>query len=265
LEWMDAAFFTSLLSIIMIDLVLAGDNAIVIGLAARNLSEEYQKKAIIWGTLGAILIRAAATVIVVWLLKIPALLLIGGVILVWIAYKLLVDKKDHNIQAKTKLWPAIQTIIIADAVMGFDNVMAVAGASHGRFELVIIGLLISVPIVVWGSTLFIRWMEKAPWILYAGSGVLAFTAGKMLVGDPLVSEWFAVNPVAKWTLLVMITIGVLTGGILKKKSSSFVTLNVNGHLTLSKELSEEANISPDDSFKASRDEHGRLVLIKLNN
>jgi YjbE family integral membrane protein len=264
MEWMDAAFFTGLISIILIDLVLAGDNAIVIGLAARNLPKEYQKKAIIWGTVGAIVIRAVATLAVVWLLELPALLLVGGIVLVWIAYKLLVDKKDHNIQANARLWPAIQTIIIADAVMGFDNVMAVAGASHGRFDLVLIGLIISIPIVVWGSTLFIRWMEKFPWILYAGSGVLAFTAGKMLVGDPLVETWFAANPMVKWTLLVILTFGVLLAGIWKKRSASYVTLDAAGRLALSPELTEQANISPDDSFKASRDEKGRLVLVKLN-
>ncbi|PZE20979.1 TerC family protein [Paenibacillus xerothermodurans] len=264
MEWLDAAFFTSLLSIILIDLVLAGDNAIVIGLAARNLPKEYQKKAIIWGTVGAIAIRVVATLVVAWLLQLPALLLIGGVVLVWIAFKLLVDKKEHNIAAKNALWPAIQTIIIADAVMGFDNVMAVAGASHGQFELVVLGLLISVPIVVWGSTLFITAMEKFPWILYLGAGVLAFTAAKMLVGDPLVKAWFEANPVVQWTVLVLVTVGVVLAGIWKKKSGSFVTLNASGDLTLSEELMQEANISPNDSFKASHDEKGRLVLVKLN-
>ncbi|MDF2961522.1 MAG: hypothetical protein K0S39_3257 [Paenibacillus sp.] len=265
MEWLNAAFFTALLSIVLIDLVLAGDNAIVIGLAARNLPKEYQKKAIIWGTVGAIGIRAAATLAVVWLLKLPALLLIGGAVLIWIAYKLLVDKKDHNIAAQNKLWPAIQTIIIADAVMGFDNVVAVAGAAgsnHGSFLLVILGLLISVPIMVWGSTLFIRWMEKFPWILYIGSGVLAVTAGKMLVGDPLVVNYFAANPILKWTIVAVLTVAVLAAGIWRKKSSSFVTLDASGHLTLSQELMEEANIQPDDSFKASQDEKGRLVLVK---
>ncbi|SFL26741.1 integral membrane protein, YjbE family [Paenibacillus sp. 1_12] len=264
MEWLDAAFFTALLSIILIDLVLAGDNAIVIGMAARNLPKEHQKKAIIWGTVGAIGIRIVATLVVVWLLELPALLLIGGLVLVWIAYKLLTDKKDHDIQAKNKLWPAIQTIVIADAVMGFDNVIAVAGASHGNFLLVVLGLLISIPIVVWGSTLFIRSMDKFPWIMYIGSGVLAFTAGKMLTGDPLVSVWFADNPVMKWTVLVMITGGVLLAGMFKKMQRALVSINANGHLSIPKELVMEAGISQDDSFKASRDENGKLVLIKLN-
>ena len=264
MEWLDPTFFTALLSIILIDLVLAGDNAIVIGLAARNLPKEHQKKAILWGTIGAIVIRAAATLVVVWLLKMPALLLIGGVILVWIAYKLLVDKKDHEIQAKPSLWPAIQTIIVADAVMGFDNVMAVAGASHGSFLLVIIGLLISVPIMVWGSTLFIRWMEKFPWIMYIGAGILALTAGKMLTEDPLVHGWFDANPVIKWLLVVVVVAGVLLAGLWTKLFGFFVSINDKGHLTIPQELVEEADIQPDDSFQARRDEKGRLVLVKSN-
>ncbi|OXM84149.1 TerC family protein [Paenibacillus rigui] len=264
MEWLDAAFFTALLSIVLIDLVLAGDNAIVIGLAARNLPKEHQKKAIIWGTVGAIVIRAVATLVVVWLLKLPALLLIGGVVLVWIAYKLLVDKKDHEIQAQKQLWPAIQTIIVADAVMGFDNVMAVAGVSHGSFLLVVLGLLISVPIVIAGSTLFIKWMEKFPWIMYAGAAVLAFTAGKMLTEDPLVHSWFEANPVVKWALIVLVVAGVLVGGLWKKWFGFNVSINDKGHLTIPNELVQEAGIRPDDSFTASEDEQGRLVLVKSN-
>jgi YjbE family integral membrane protein len=262
MEWLNAAFFSALFTIILIDLVLAGDNAIVIGLAARNLPKEHQKKAIIGGTVGAIAIRASATFVVVWLLELPALLLAGGIVLIWIAYKLLVDKKDHDIQAKNQLWPAIRTIIIADAVMGFDNVIAVAGASHGSFLLVIMGLLISIPIVVWGSTLFIHWMEKLPWIMYVGSGVLAFTAGKMLTGDPLVIDWFTANPVLKWVLLVFITGGVLLAGLLKKMRGSFVSIDSDGHLSMPQELVIEAGILPNDSFKASHGENGRLILIK---
>lgn len=263
MDWFSPEFFTALLSIIVIDLVLAGDNAIVIGLAARNLPKEQQKKAVLWGTVGAVAIRALATLAVVWLLKLPALLLIGGLVLVWIAYKLLVDKKEHEIKSENRLWPAIQTIIVADAVMGFDNVMAVAGASHGSFALVLTGLLISVPIVVWGSTLFIKWVERYPWIMYVGAAVLAYTAGKMLTGDLLVKDWFAENPVMKWALVTVVVLGVLAAGLWKKMFGFFVSVNERGQLTIPEELVEEANIQPDDSFKVSRDEKGRLVLIKL--
>src|SRR5690606_20449728 len=157
MEFLSAEFFSALLIIIAIDLVLAGDNAIVIGLAARNLPKEQQKKAIIWGTVGAVVIRAAATLAVVWLLEIPGLLLVGGLFLLWIAFKLLVEDKDHdNVKAGASLGAAIRTIIIADAVMGIDNVLAVAGAAHGSYGLVIAGLIISVPIMVWGSTYVLR-------------------------------------------------------------------------------------------------------------
>lgn len=133
MELFSMEFLSALLSIIIIDLVLAGDNAIVIGLAARNLPKHQQKKAVIWGTVGAVVIRALATLFVVWLLKVPGLLLIGGILLVWIAYKLLVEEKGHDVEAVGSLWEAIRTIIIADALMGLDNVLAVAGAAHGSF------------------------------------------------------------------------------------------------------------------------------------
>ncbi|MCZ8512059.1 YjbE family putative metal transport protein [Paenibacillus filicis] len=263
MEWFSPEFFTALLSIIIIDLVLAGDNAIVIGLAARNLAKEHQKKAILWGTAGAVAIRAVATLLVVWLLKIPALLIVGGIVLIWIAYKLLTDKKEHDIKAQSKLLPAIQTIIVADAVMGFDNVMAVAGASHGSFGLVLAGLLISVPIVVWGSTVFIRWVERFPRIIYLGAGVLAYTAGKMLTGDLLVKSWFAAHGAAKWALILAVVAGVLAAGLWKKAFGFLVSVNDRGQLTIPKELMQEANIQPDDSFRVSKDEKGRFVLVKL--
>lgn len=171
MDWLSQGFMSSLLSIIVIDLVLAGDNAIVIGMAARNVPKEQQKKVVLYGTLGAILIRAIGTFLVVYLLKLPGLMLVGGLLLLWIAYKLLVDKKkDHSIASKKSMGAAIRTIIIADAAMGVDNVIAVAGAAHGSFTLVLLGLLVSVPIVLWGSTLFIRLIERFPVTREIGTG-----------------------------------------------------------------------------------------------
>lgn len=178
MDFLSAEYLSALLAIIVIDLVLAGDNAIVIGLAARRLPKDQQKKVIIWGTIGAIAIRALATLVVVWLLKIPGLLLIGGVLLIWIAYKLIAEGKDHDIKAEEGFWSAIKTIIIADALMGIDNVLAVAGAAHGNFSLVIIGLLVSIPVVVWGSTLILKWVDRFPVIITIGAAVLAYTARK---------------------------------------------------------------------------------------
>ncbi|WP_254450440.1 TerC family protein [Cohnella herbarum] len=207
-------FWTILLTIVFIDLLLAGDNAIVIGLAARSLPKETQKKAVIWGTAGAVIIRIVATMLVVSLLKIPFLLAIGGVLLLWIAYKLLIQENEHgDIKAGTTLWSAIQTIIIADAAMGLDNVIAVAGAAHGDYFLVILGLLISIPIVVWGSTLFIKVIEKYQWIIYLGSGVLAYTAAKMITHEGEFKHFFESNLVFTWIFIATMVVLVVVAGV----------------------------------------------------
>ncbi|MFP3122156.1 TerC family protein [Ectobacillus funiculus] len=211
-------FFSALLAIIVIDLVLAGDNAIVIGLAARRLPKDQQKKVIIWGSVGAIGIRALATLVVVWLLKIPGLLLIGGLLLLWIAYKLLTDEKGHDVKEGNNFWEAIRTIIIADALMGLDNVLAVAGAAHGSFMLVILGLIISVPIVVWGSTLILKFVERFPIIITLGAAVLAWTASKMIVEEPFLKPYFA-NPIIKYGFELLVVAAIVLAGTLKKKSS----------------------------------------------
>jgi len=219
-DFFSPEFWTALLSIIIIDLVLAGDNAIVIGLAARNLPKHQQKRAIIWGTAGAVVVRALATIFVVWLLKIPGLLIVGGLLLVWIAYKLLVEEKGHDdIEAGGSLWEAMRTIIIADALMGLDNVLAVAGAAHGSFLLVILGLLISVPIMVWGSTLILKWIERFPVIITIGAGVLAWTASKMIVGEPFLKEYFA-NPVVKYGFELLVVAAVIMIGTMKKRKAA---------------------------------------------
>lgn len=211
-------FWSSLMSIIIIDLVLAGDNAIVIGMAARNLPKELQMKAIAWGTAGAIIIRIVATALVVWLLKIPGLLLIGGVLLIWIATKLLVQKKNvAKVTAQTSVMSAIGTIVVADAIMGLDNIIAVAGAASGNIWLVIFGLLLSVPIIVWGSRLIIKWIERYPVILYVGAGVLALTAGKMISSEASFSTYFAANPFMRWLMIGAIITFVIIYGLLKRQ------------------------------------------------
>ncbi|SFS60756.1 TerC family protein [Marininema halotolerans] len=219
MELFSLAFFQALLTIVIIDLVLAGDNAIVIGLAARNLPKDKQKLVILWGTIGAVVIRALATLAVVWLLKIPGLLLVGGLILIWIAYKLLIEESDPEVKAAQSTLGAIQTIIIADAVMGLDNVIAVAGASHSNYLLVILGLLISIPIVVWGSTVILKWIEKFPMIISIGAGVLAYTAGKMVTDDRLTRLFFAEQPILKWGLILLIVATVLLAGHYTKKKN----------------------------------------------
>ncbi|WP_048438296.1 TerC family protein [Caenimonas sp. SL110] len=213
MEFLSTAWWSALLAIILIDLVLAGDNAIVIALAARQLPKDLQKKAIIWGTVGAIVVRTVMTVGVVWLLKIPGLMLVGGLGLLWIAYRLLADTnddKEHGVVANT-FWGAMKTIVIADALMGVDNVLGVAGAAHGSFDLVVIGLLISVPIVVFGSTMVLKLVERFPIIIKAGAAVLALTAAKMIVGEPLLADVFD-EQVLRWATYALAVIGVLAAG-----------------------------------------------------
>jgi YjbE family integral membrane protein len=192
MELFSVPWWSALLAIILIDLVLAGDNAIVIALAARKLPPHLQKKAILWGTVGAIGVRTLMTLAVVWLLQIPGLMLVGGLGLLWIAYKLISDDghDEHGDIGATTFWGAMKTIVVADALMGIDNVLGVAGAAGGSFELVAIGLMISVPIVVFGSQLVLQLVARWPFIIALGGAVLAFTAAQMVVSEPLLKEYF---------------------------------------------------------------------------
>ena len=215
MELFSMPWWSALLAIILIDLVLAGDNAIVIALAARNLPPEHQNKAIMWGTVGAIVIRSAMTVGVVWLLKIPGLMLVGGLGLLWIAYKLITDtsEDEHQGGTATTFWGAMKTIIVADALMGVDNVLGVAGAANGDFTLVVIGLLISIPIVVLGSKLVLQLVEKWPVIIHLGAAVLAFTAAQMIINEKLLDPIFdggeTINLLARGATYVVAVAGVL--------------------------------------------------------
>lgn len=217
MELFSVEFFSALLTIVFIDLILAGDNAIVIGLAARNLPKEQQKKAVIWGTAGAVGIRIIATLLVVQLLNVPWLNLVGGLLLIWIAYKLLVQEDAHDgIKSGNTLWQSIRTIIIADAAMGIDNVIAVAGAAHGNTLLVILGLIISVPVVVWGSTIFIKLINRFEWIVYVGSAVLAYTAAKMITHEKSFKPFFE-NQLIFWAFVVIIVAITIVAGLLTNK------------------------------------------------
>jgi len=215
MELFSMPWWSALLAIILIDLVLAGDNAIVIALAARNLPAEHQNKAIMWGTVGAIVVRSAMTVGVVWLLKIPGLMLVGGLGLLWIAYKLITDtsEDEHEGSGATTFWGAMKTIVVADALMGVDNVLSVAGAANGDFTLVVIGLLISIPIVVLGSKLVLRLVEKWPVIIHLGAAVLAFTAAQMIINEKLLDPIFdggeTINLIARGATYVVAVAGVL--------------------------------------------------------
>lgn len=205
----------SLFAIVIIDLALAGDNAIVIGMAARNLPKQQQKKVIIWGTIGAITVRVLATLVVVWLLSIPGLRFIGGIILLWIGYKLIVEEEDDagdTSKVSATFWKAVATIIVADMVMGLDNVLAVAAASQGEFLLVVIGLIISIPLIIYGSTLVIKLINRFPWVLYVGAGIIAWTAGLMILDEPFIHDIISPMPVLKWSIVVLLTALVFLAG-----------------------------------------------------
>jgi YjbE family integral membrane protein len=223
MDFLSPQFFSALLAIIVIDLVLAGDNAIVIALAARKLPADLRSKAIVWGTVGAIAVRAAMSLAVVALLRIPGLQGAGALLLVWIAYRLLAPPDESDAKGAagmqvTGFWPAIRTIVVADAVMGLDNVLGVAGAAQGSFLLVILGLLISVPIMVWGSSLILRLVDRYPIVIYLGAGVLAWTAAVMLLNEPLLEDWIDVRPWLPWVVYVVLIGGVLLAGVLRNRT-----------------------------------------------
>ena len=220
LEILSLEFLSALLAIIVIDLVLAGDNAIVIAMAARNLPADLQKRAIIWGAVGAIGVRSVMTLIVVYLLKIPGLILVGGLLLIWIAYRLLHSEEDEESSgsaASMTFWGAMKTIIVADAVMGLDNVLAVAGAAQGSYLLVVLGLVISIPIVVWGSTLILKLLDKYPQVIYFGAGILTWTAIKMVMSEPLIQEYLPTNEFLIYGIYIIVIAMVLYAGYLKNK------------------------------------------------
>ena len=184
-------FSIALLQIIGVNIVLSGDNAVVIALAARSLPPKQQTQAVIWGSLAAIVMRVILTIFAVALLALPWLKLIGSLLLFWIGVKLLIPEDDDaNIQASDQLLAAIKTILIADLVMSLDNVIAVAAAAGGSYLLLILGLAISIPLVIFGATLLLKLMERFPVIITIGAGLIGWVAGEMLVADLALSGWF---------------------------------------------------------------------------
>ena len=209
LDIFSTGFLSALLAIVLIDLVLAGDNALIIGLVARNLPKESQNKVIFWGTFGAIAIRAFMAIIVVYILAVPGFMLVGGLALVWIARKLLTPEgggheESHLAKPATTFAGAVRTIVIADAVMGVDNVLAIGGAAHGSVLLIVLGLAISVPIIVWGSKLVIKLVDRFPSVILLGGAVLAWTAYTMIIREPFLVSWFEAHPASKLVTAVLI-------------------------------------------------------------
>lgn len=216
MEIVSMQFFMALGSIILLDILLGGDNAVVIAMAANKLPANLRRKAILIGTGGAVVIRLVMTLIAVWLLTIPFLQALGGLILLPIAVKLLVPaEQEENVTASDNLMGAIKTIIIADAAMGVDNVLAIAGASHGSFLLVACGFLISIPIIVGGSTIIGKLMDRFPVILYAGAGLLGWTAGSMIGHDKILGTLMQqmAGTWAPMTLQIVLAAGVIAIGL----------------------------------------------------
>lgn len=197
-EVMTTQFWVGLMTIIWVNIILSGDNAVVIALAARSLPEHQQKKAVMYGAGAAVLMRIILTIVAVELLKFPYLKLIGAVLLLWIAVKLLVPEEESGdgIESSSNLFTAIKTILIADLVMSLDNVIGVAAAAKGSMLLLILGLLISIPLVIFGATMLMRLMERFPVIITLGAAILGWVSGEMAVTDPVLAEW--VNQNAHW-------------------------------------------------------------------
>src|SRR3954470_19884498 len=191
-------FWIGLLKIIGVNIILSGDNAVVIALAARSLPAHQQKQAVIWGAGAAVVLRIVLTIVAVELLKLSFLKLIGGALLFWIAIKLLVpeDEGGDDVATSSHLIGAIKTILIADLVMSLDNVIAVAAVAKGSIVLLVLGLVISIPLVVFGATMLMVLMERYPIIITLGAAVLGWTAGEMGVTDPAVVDWVKAN--AHW-------------------------------------------------------------------
>ena len=184
-----AQFWVDVFKIIMIDLLLSGDNAVVIALACRNLPLDQRKKGILYGVAGAIVLRVLLTFFAVNLLSLPYLKLVGALLLIWIGIKLILpEQEEHgegNIRADTHLWGAVKTIIVADFVMSLDNVLGVAAAAHGNAWLLVFGLLVSIPLIAWSSQLVLKLIDRFPVIIYAGGALLGYVAGEMLVSEAL--------------------------------------------------------------------------------
>lgn len=179
-----AVFWAALWKIIIANIILSGDNAVVIAMACHNLSDKYRKPAIMFGSAGAIVLRIVFCAVIGYLLSVPYLKLVGGALLLWIGVKLLAEEEeDANIKAHDNIWAAIWTIVVADAVMSLDNAIAIAAAARGDFTLIVIGLVISIPIIIVGATLISKVLDRFPWIAIVGAALIGWIAGEVMAGD----------------------------------------------------------------------------------
>jgi YjbE family integral membrane protein len=189
------AFWVGLGEIVVVNIILSGDNAVVIALAARSLPARLQRPAVVWGSVAAIVMRVVLTIAAVELLRLPYLKLAGGLLLLWIAVKLLIPAKedDQGVPAESTLFAAIRTILIADLVMSLDNVLGVAASAKGDVVLLILGLAISIPLIIFGSSIMLRLMNRYPIVIVIGAALLGWVAGEMMTTDPIALGWVAEN------------------------------------------------------------------------
>ncbi len=208
-------FWADVLKIIMIDLLLSGDNAVVIALACRNLPPHQRRKGILYGVGGAIGLRIVLTFFAVTLLSLPYLKLVGALLLLWVGVKLILPEEEHdaaNIKADTRLFGAIKTIIVADFVMSLDNVLGVAAAAKGNVSLLVFGLLISIPMIAWSSQMVLKLIDRFPLIIYAGGALLGYVAGEMLVSEALFATMVEARHYLHWLVPVACALLVVALG-----------------------------------------------------
>src|SRR5689334_11007546 len=199
MEFGTPEFWVAALQIVVINILLSGDNAVVIALACRNLPPAQRRWGVFWGAIGAIVLRILLTFFAVSLLKLSWLKIIGGALLVWIGVKLIAEEGgegDHEVKASDRLLAAVRTVIVADIVMSIDNVLGVAAAAKGSLLLLVFGLVVSVPLVIGGAQLIMRLIERYPVLIIAGGGLLGFVAGELIVEDSAIADWVHVH--APW-------------------------------------------------------------------
>lgn len=214
MEW----WLLSFIKIVFINFVLSGDNAIVIALASRNLPEAKRKAAVFWGAFLAIAMRVLLTVIAVQLLEIPFVMGLGALLLLWVAVKLLIDQEqESDVEASHLLFNVVMTILMADFIMSLDNVVAVAAVAQGDLLLIAIGLIISIPMIIWGSQIILQLLERFPIFLYLGAAILGYTAGEMALGDEKIAPWIKLLwPFGSWVFPAAVAIAAVSAGHLIK-------------------------------------------------
>jgi YjbE family integral membrane protein len=218
---------TAVVGLIVINVILSGDNAVVIGLAAHRLPPAVRRRAIIWGSAGAIGLRLVFTALAAYLLRLALLQLVGGIVLIWIAYRLLEPEGEEAVEAlasHASQWEAVQMIVLADVVMSLDNVLAIGGAAKGDLGLMLVGLGISMPLIAVGGGLVAWLMNTLRWLVYLGSGILAWTAGQMMLGDSFVAPYAEGRPLLELGVPALLTAAVLVAGFLARRRASLSEL-----------------------------------------